>query len=257
MLIRIKRGIVRRKYDNPPIHKVIFEIQFILKSPDPTIPGMFYDKIKKKYPDKHDGRGIYIKTKASEKGEFKNEVGLVQHVQFFKKDRSSSISLRSDMLTIKCSKYNEWGEFKKEIMEVLNYYKSIAEIKGIRSVLLRYINKINLDIPVSKLYNYFNYYPKIPNEYSKISESFQIHTRVPYNDNRLILILAKIPYEKNTIFYDIGYVLSTPERITIDKIQEWLEDAHEKIEDAFEAGITEECRKLFKVKENEHIHKQV
>lgn len=236
----------KKIYDNSPLHEVMFEIQFILKSPDPTIPGMFYDRIRKKYPDKHDGRGIDIKIETSEKGEFKNEVGLVQHVQFFKKDRSSSISLRSDILTIKCSKYTEWKEFKKEIMEVLGYYKSIAEIKGIRSVLLRYINKINLDVPVSKLSNYFNYYPKIPSEYSEISESFQIHTRVPYDDNKLILILATIPHEKNTIFYDIGYILKTPEKITIDEVQDWLEDAHEKIGNAFEAGITEECRKLFR-----------
>jgi len=215
---------------------------------------MFYDRIRKKYPDKHDGRGIDIKIETSEKGEFKNEVGLVQHVQFFKKDRSSSISLRSDILTIKCSKYMGWDKFKEEIIKVLNHYKSVAEIKGIRNVLLRYINKINSNISGNELPDYFKYYPKIPNKYSEKSEAFQLNTLVPDDDNKLVLILASVPHMENTIFYDIGYVLKTHEKpidVQIDNIQNWLEEAHERIKEAFEAGITDKCRELFEVKEDE------
>jgi hypothetical protein len=36
-----------------------------------------------------------------------------------------------------------------------------------------------------------------------------------------------------------------PESIVLDKLPDWLEDAHTAIENAFEACIKDKCRKLF------------
>ena len=77
-------------------------------------------------------------------------------------------------------------------------------------------------------------------------------TRVefPYEDakERLILTLASVvPKKPNmiSVLLDLDYVMATPEYVSLQEISGWLEKAHKRIEDVFEACITDKARKIF------------
>jgi len=57
---------------------------------------------------------------------------------------------------------------------------------------------------------------------------------MPENPNQLSITL------------DLDYVMNIPERIYFNDVSEWLDKAHERVENAFEACITDKLRKNLK-----------
>jgi uncharacterized protein (TIGR04255 family) len=48
-----------------------------------------------------------------------------------------------------------------------------------------------------------------------------------------------------SLMLDLDYIMILPEGIALNEVSNWLEDAHTTIENAFEACITDNCRKIF------------
>lgn len=47
------------------------------------------------------------------------------------------------------------------------------------------------------------------------------------------------------IIFDIHYGLQNPESIILDQASDWIETAHNQINTAFNASITEKCKSTF------------
>jgi len=241
-----------RKYKNPPIVEALCEFQFISEQPwDLTLPGLIYEKIKDEFPDKQQQDGISVQFLPTERGfEYKIEPGSPR-VQFHRKDKSALIQVAPDLLVINQLKpYPTWNEFKPMILKNFQIYKEVARPKGFRRIGLRYINIVEFDKSPIELKDYFQFYPFIPEGLPQIHGSFVNRVEFPYEQGkeRLILTLATvIPTKPNvlSILLDLDYVMAAPEYIPLDGVSDWLEKAHEEIEKAFEACITDEARKIF------------
>jgi uncharacterized protein (TIGR04255 family) len=237
-----------KNYKNPPIVEALCEFQFVPGQPwDATIPGMFYERIKNKFPIKQQqvgfGAGIVIKECEA--------FGIPSpRMQFFSEDRHSLVQSGLDLLTINYLKpYPTWGKFKSLILEILRKYKEVASPKGFKKIGLRYINKIDLEQNI-KIKEYFNFYPLTPDRLPQAYKSFQTVIDIPYENERDLLHLALmtiIPERPDTISLalDIYYIMVVPEKVGLDNELNWLENAHTTIEEAFEICITDKCRSLF------------
>lgn len=241
-----------RKYKNPPVVETLCEFQFISDQPwDLTLPGLIYEKIKDKFPEKQQQMGISIQFQPTEKG-FEHKVEPAPpRIQFYKKDKTALIQLAPNLLVVNHLKpYPTWNKFKPMILENFDVYIKVANPKGLSRVSLRYINIIEFDKTPIDLKEYFQFYPSIPDTLPKNTVSFLNRVEFPYEDNKehLILTLATIiPTKPNTfsILLDIEYVMIAPEYVPLHGISEWLEKAHNRIEEAFEASITDKARKKF------------
>lgn len=242
-----------KKYKNPPIVEALCEFQFISGQPwDFTIHGLYYEKISKEFPDKQQQMGIGIRVK--------QEAGAIQHevlqspdrMQFFRKDKTALVQVGSDLLTVNHLKpYPTWEKFKPLIIDNLNKYYEVADTKGFKRIGLRYINKIDIPEKSIETTDYFNFYPHIPVELPQIHEAFNIRVEIPHQENRdrILLTFGSTVSEKPdmlSFLLDLDYVMVMPEKVPLEQASEWLEQAHAIIEKAFEACITDKCRKLFK-----------
>jgi uncharacterized protein (TIGR04255 family) len=242
-----------KKYKNPPIVEALCEFQFVPSQPwDITIAGILYERIKDKFPLKQQQVGFGVALQPKEGGVFEQKIELSPpRMQFFSNDKISLVQVGSDLLTVNHLRpYPTWEKFKPLILKILEDYINIANPKGFRRIGLRYINKIDFDKPQIELTNYFNYYPSIPENLPQTYKTFQVTVEIPHNNERdtLRLTLGTLIPEKPDAFslmLDLDYIMILPEGIALNEVSNWLEDAHTTIENAFEACITDNCRKIF------------
>jgi uncharacterized protein (TIGR04255 family) len=242
---------VSRKYNNPPIVEALCEFQFIPSQPwDMTIPGLLYEKISGEFPVKQQQMGFGIGLQPKEGG-IEQRVEMSQRMQFLRSDKTALVQVGPDLLTINHLKpYPTWEAFKPLILKNLEIYKEIAKPKGFKRIGLRYINKIEFDEHPIELTDYFNYYPFIPTNLPQLHETFQVRVEIPYEEgrDRLRSTLASVIPEKPevlTLLLDLDYIMAIPERVSLEQASAWIERAHAEVETAFEACITDKCRKLF------------
>ena len=243
-----------RKYANPPIVEALCEFRFIPSQPwDMTIPGLLYGKIKSEFRVKKQLMDYGIKFQPK-KESVKQQFELSRRMQFIRSDNSALVQVGPNLLTINHLKpYPSWDNFKPLIVKNLEKYKDIAKPKAFERIGLRYINKIEFDKGPKELSDYFNYYPFIPEGLPQVLDDFNVRVEIPYEDerDRLLLNLASsIPEKPNVIslLLDFDYIMAIPERISLDQASDWIEKAHTTVESAFEACITDKCRKLFREK---------
>ena len=240
-----------KKYKKPPVVEALCEFQFISGQPwDMTIPGLLYEKISGEFPEKQQQMGFGIGFQSKEGG-IEQKVELAQRMQFSRADKSALVQVGPDLLTVNHLKpYSSWETFKPLIFKNLEMYQKIAKPKGFKRIGLRYINKIEFDQRPIELTDYFNYYPFIPKELPQMHEAINVRVEIPYEDgtDRLLLTLVStIPTEPAvlSLLLALDYVMNVPERIQLHNASNWIENAHTRVETAFEACITAKCRSLF------------
>lgn len=240
-----------RKYSNPPIVEALCEFQFIPSQPwDMTIPGLLYEKINGEFSEKKQQMGFGVGFQPKEGG-IEQKVEMSQRIQFLRPDKSALVQVGPDLLTVNHLKsYPTWEAFKPLILNNLRKYQEVAKPKGFKRIGLRYINKIGFDKRPIELTDYFNYYPFIPTELPQMHEAINVRVEIPYEDgsDHLLLTLTGIIPEQPDVLallLDLDYIMAVPERIPLDQASDWIEKAHTRVENAFEACITDKCRSHF------------
>ena len=136
------------------------------------------------------------------------------------------------------------------ILDNFHIYKEIATPKGLKRISLRYINIFEFQESKIELQDFFKFYPSIPKDLPQIHGPFLMRVEFPYDSDSEALVLSlgsTIPAKKNTIalLLDIDYRTIKPESVSFDEIPDWLDKAHNRIEMAFEACITDKLRESF------------
>ena len=241
------------KYLKPPLVEALCEFRFIPGEEwDLTIPGLIYERIKETFPEKKQTLGIGIKMHPTEKGIEHTIEPIPPGIQFVKKDRTAVIQVAPNTLVInQLRPYPSWENFKKTIMDNFSIYKEIANPKGIKGISLRYINIFEFQESKIELKEFFHFYPSIPQELPQVHGQFFVRVEFPYESNTEVLLLSlgsTVPVEKKGTFdlmLEIAYGTVKSELVSFDDVPDWLDKAHERIETAFEASITDKLREKF------------
>ncbi len=241
-----------RRYKNPPVVEALCEFQFVPSQPwDLTIPGLIYEKVKKKFPDRKQQVGIGVQFRSTEKGIERKVEPAPPRVQFHRKDKTALIQVAPDLLAVNQLKpYPAWTKFKPMVLEALQMYREVANPKGFKRIGLRYINKINIKAESVELSEYVDFYPYVPKELPQLRTSFMSRVEIPYlndQDRMLVTIGSAPPESPNTtsIVLDIDHIMAIPEAISMEVTEEWIEQAHSAIEGVFESCIKDKSRILF------------
>ncbi|RKY84275.1 hypothetical protein DRQ09_08865, partial [candidate division KSB1 bacterium] len=107
-----------KRYRKPPIIEALCEFQFISKNRwDLTVPGLIYEKVRTKFPDKKERQGLDFIFKTTKKGILHKVEPSPPRIQFYKKDRTALIQIAKDLLVINQLKpYPSWSKFKQLII---------------------------------------------------------------------------------------------------------------------------------------------
>ncbi len=240
-----------RKYRNPPVLEALCEFQFVPSQPwDMTIPGFLYERINAEFPLKQQKR-VFGTAFTPKEGAVQQRVEISERIQFLRQDKTVIVQVGTDLLTINHLRpYPTWEQFKPLITSNLRAYQDVAKPKGFKRLGLRYINNIEIRGGDIETTDYFNYYAPIPTNLPQIHDAFEVKVDIPYEERRdhLLVKLASLPSKEQdvvTILLDLDYIMVTPEGVSLEQAHDWIENAHNVVEAAFEACITDRSRDLF------------
>ncbi len=237
---------IRQKYINPPIIEALCEIHFSDAQTDPTIPGLFYEKIKKEYPHTQSIPRINFEMQFSQDGINTSQNQQDPMMRFFNNEKSELLQIANNLITVnRLTPYVDYESFIESIKKAVIAYNDVAIPKDIERISLRYINHIIIPETVVDLEKYFTYIPKIEEIYYKVQLTLELK---PHFDNHSVFV--KIASISGTIDYtkyllDIYDSLKILNPFDIEFIEQKIGESHENIERVFETAITEKTRNLF------------
>jgi uncharacterized protein (TIGR04255 family) len=240
---------VRRKYKKPPIAEAICEFQFKgTKEWDWTIPGLLYQEVRDEFPQKRQENAFEINI-APQIGKVQQSVGSLSKLQFLREDGSAMVQIGPDLIAVNVlTPYPGWETFDALIKRQFEVYRKVAQPTAFNRIGLRYVNKIVFPTEEIETTDYFNYYPKLPKTVEQRHGAFSMRVLHTYAEDRDFMTFQMANTKPLngllTIVLDLDYYLAKPEALEIERGVEWVSHAHEKIEDMFEASITDATRKL-------------
>lgn len=236
-----------RRYKNPPIVEALCEFRFDPDSPwDLTMPGLIYEKVRDTFPKRHQVKVVDVGIAPQTLG----RVRATDRVQFLDEDEKALIQISPHFLAVNhLEPYPSWEEFLPLIESGLEAYRGVADPKDIHRIGLRYINRIEFAEQRIDLEDYFEFYPFVGPKLPQLFGPFIVGIQVPYDDRHILKLSLTMAHTEtpNTIAValDLDYSLVKPGEVALDNVFEWLSVAHDRIEDAFEACITDRLRQIF------------
>lgn len=243
---------VSRLYQKPPLIEALCEFQFTDGEWDWTIPGLVYQQIKDEFPIKRQAPTVEFEVQADLEQVSQRLKGGLGRMQFLREDETALVQVGPQLLVVnQLRPYRHWSRFKPLILDTLEIYRQVAGPAGFKRIGLRYVNQIQLPSDEVDLSTYFSYGPRLPDPIaSDPIRSLLLRVDLGQISHRghLILTLASAPKGDQgglTLILDLDFATVSAAHITLDGIGAWIEQAHDRIETAFEASITDQLRALF------------
>lgn len=241
----------RVRYKNPPLIEVLCEFRFQeTRTHSNIILGRLYEQIEKDFPTIETHRGIDVQA---EEGTTSPAIVMEERTRFVSKDRTRLIQVGPGLLVANQLKpYKDYPSFRSFIEETMSVYRKVAKPAGLQRIGLRYINRIEM-IPDQPLEEVFHIGFRIPEEFESFPDPYLLRTEFTYREERdkLIVIFTTAPPQEDSpsaVMLDFDYILVRPHEVN-DKLLEWMDEAHERIEDAFHACLTESTLNAFEPEE--------
>jgi uncharacterized protein (TIGR04255 family) len=245
--------IMSRKYKNPPLIEAVCEFQFDSKSEwDIAIPGLLYERLRKTFPIREQvpNEIEFTMTATAEAGIEPQLHTVSERIRFFREDKKALVQVGPHVLSIHHVKpYPTWEEYLPLIQRVFGVYLTVAQPQGLRRIGLRYINK--LEIPGSKIFleNYVQFYPYMGPDFPEEAGPFIVGVQFAYDDRDTLRVqmasAADHRADRLGMILDLHYWVMGSQHIKLDAATEWLQVAHDRIEQIFEACLTDELRIIF------------
>jgi uncharacterized protein (TIGR04255 family) len=241
-------------FPNPPIVEAILDIRVLL----PKEVGFekleaFHDYIKERFPKKQEHKLFKASIELSPKGPGPLETsGGPDGYRFQSPDEKKIVQARLDGFTFnKLKPYEKWDVFRSEARELWDYYFQLTNPVKITRIALRYINRIEIPLPMKDFKEYILTNPEVAPKLPQALDRFFMQLGIPNPDiqaTALITQTMETPTENQRlplifdidVFRKVNYIGNEPEM--------W--DEFEKLRtfknEVFFNSITEKTEELFK-----------
>jgi uncharacterized protein (TIGR04255 family) len=240
-------------YDNAPIKEAIFDIRFDnanLSQPEDL--KEFHDEIKTVFADMKTQFVISGSVHIGGDDSVQSEPGkqMLSGYVFLVKDKSRQIKVGANNFTYNVlAPYRSWDEHFTEFIEIWKKFQFKFKCSGVKRVATRYINKIDIPLPINDFGIYFNNVAPIPKCLPQTFTGFITQIQVPTKDNLKNVILTQTIEnpKKDTLPYivdiDVYQIIDLSDKLSdISKI---FNDMRVVKNAVFEDCITEETKKIF------------
>lgn len=233
---------MRQRYSTPPLLEAICEFQFKAESWDWTIPGLLYQQISGEFSTKREQ--LTFQVQQSGKGELRPSTGRRLH--FVRPDERAFVDVGENVLAVHClAPYPGWHKFKPMIQGVFDHYQSVAKPSGLTRIGLRYVNRLQLKDDVADVAQHVNFWPTIPPELPRKLNAIFARVELLYEKDSGLLLLTLGSATEGGIVLDLDFVTLAPESLGLNESLSWVECAHTRIEEAFEASLRDSARATF------------
>ena len=146
--------------------------------------------------------------------------------------------------------YNSWKDFSEEAFELWDLYRKQTRPTKITRLALRYINNIEIPLPITNFKSYFKTIPEVAPELPQGFMGFLMRLIIPNEDIGATGVITETigpptPSGKLPFILDIDVSKQSEYEKNIDIIPEEMEKLRTYKNDIFFGSITEETRRLF------------
>jgi uncharacterized protein (TIGR04255 family) len=146
--------------------------------------------------------------------------------------------------------YDRWETFRDEAQRLWKIYRSNIEISAITRVGTRYVNRIDIPLPITELKHFLRTLPEVPSDLSQELSGYFMQLQIPQEDIQATIVLnqAIIPSSNpNVISILLDIDVSKENNLFLEgDFWEHLEVLHTKLDSVFESCITDAVRELIK-----------
>lgn len=229
---------IGERLKSPPLVEALCEFRFVPSDAwDWTIPGRLYDLICEDFPDRSQVEEVAMQL---ESGDILTHTVVKGpgRVQLKRSDGSAMVQVGPNLLVInQLRPYTGWPSFLSKIIDVYETYKRLTSSLNIARIGLRYINQIPLLDEITDLSLLISVDPPLSGTLQRPLLGFYQRYELSNEDPEGILIhqsgLQK-GGDSDSILIDLDFNSQSIEGISADSdIREWLEKAHDCIEESF------------------------
>ena len=241
-----------RIYKKPPLIEALCEFQFAEGDWDWTIPGLVYQQIEAQFPTKRQASTVEFEVQADPDQVSQRLRGGPGRMQFVRADETALVQVGPHLLVInQLHPYPRWSGFKPLVLDTFEIYRAIAKPAGFERIGLRFINHIRLPGTEVELSTYFNFGPRLPEpvDSNPIRSLFlRVDLAQEPHLGHLVMTLATAPNggdDGSAWILDLDFATMPVQELALDAVGDWVEQAHDRIETAFEACLTDHLREIF------------
>jgi uncharacterized protein (TIGR04255 family) len=243
-------------FPNAPITEALIDIR--VKLPPQTNLAklaVFHDAIKQRYPAKQERvswRG-HIEVKASPVAQVsQSAAGGPDGYLFTSVDGRQVVQARLDGFTFSRLKpYDKWESLRDEARELWQHYIRIASPETVTRIALRYINRIEIPLPIRDFKEYILTTPEIAPDLPQGLGSFFMRLVIPDAQTQAVAVVTETvePIEESSnrlpLIFDIDVFRMAAFDVTGKALWETLDQLHDLKNDIFFKSITPKAKELF------------
>lgn len=183
------------KYPNCPIKEAVFDIRVTgLENIIQDDIEILHELIKTNYPQKKKTLNIFGDFEIKDNKEITNNNTKTQFrgIIFSNTKNNKQVQFRVDGFTLNfLAPYSNWDEFYNEALVLWNIYFNNLKPKEINRIALRYINKIDIPLPLESFQEYITNMPPIPKSLPQFYNGFFMQIQVPCEDNNYTALITE------------------------------------------------------------------
>lgn len=243
-------------FPNAPITEALIDIRVKLPpQTDLAKLAVFHDAIKQRYPAKQERvswRG-HIEVKASPVAQVsQSAAGGTDGYLFTSVDGRQVVQARLDGFTLSRLKpYDKWEALRDEAHELWQQYIRTASPEAVTRVALRYINRIEIPLPIRDFKEYILTTPEIAPDLPQGLGSFFMRLVIPDAQAQAVAIVTETvePIEESSnrlpLIFDIDVFRMAAFDVQGKALWETLDQLHDLKNDIFFKSITPKAKELF------------
>lgn len=182
------------KYSNSPIKEAVFDIQVTgLENITEEDIEKLHVLFEENYPQKKKTLNIFGDFEIRQNNEITNNTKTqFRGVIFSNEKNNRQVQFRVDGFTLNfLSPYSDWVEFYNEAFLLWEIYFNGLKPKKINRIGLRYINKINIPLPLFSFQEYILNMPPIPKSLPQFYNSFFMQIQVPCDNKEYNAVITE------------------------------------------------------------------
>ena len=203
-----------------------------------------------KYPTRQNR--MYLQGEFSTDPESPPAVGNRSQIgyNFVSADGHQIIQAKLDGFTFnRLTPYETWAKFSIEARRWWDIYREVAQPKSVTRLAVRYINRLDLPLPLEDLTNYLKTVPEISSDLPQGLSAYFMQLQIPYEDIKATLILNQTlvqPPNPNVasivLDIDLFRVIDVP--LNEREMWDYFEQLRQAKNNIFLACITDKTKEL-------------
>lgn len=243
---------VQRHYLRAPITEALIDIRVELPE-GTTVQNleMVQTGMESAYPTKTHRNVAVIQAQVSRELTAAAASSRPDGVLLVSGDRKQVFQARLDGFTFsRFAPYEDWDTFRSEARRLWDVYRRVAQPTRTTRLALRYINRLDLPLPVHDLKDYLRTVPEISSELPQELSGCFMQLRIDLNELHSCLLLSEAiikPAKPGVASMVLDIDIFRDDNVPADEDAIWsfFEKLRHKKNEVFEACITAKARELF------------